>query len=257
MKPVLFELGPLTVSSWGVMVALGILVGLYFAQRYAKEKNLDSGKVINLAFYLLLAGLIGGRLVYVLTYLPDFIANPIDILMVQQGGLSIHGAILGGAIATYFFCRHHKISFLRTADVLAPSLLIGQAIGRWGCFLGGHCEGTVTNFFLKVKFPLLPGFRHPVQLYESGLDFIAFGILWAMRKRFKRDGSLFAVIFIVMSLIRFALDFIRAENKIWLFGLSYAQIATLIIALIFALVLAWPQLKKLQSGRVAHNKQGA
>jgi len=237
MKPVLFHIGPLAIRSWGVFVASGILVGLYFANRSAKQKGIDGEKILNLAFYLLLSGLFGARLIYVLTELPYFISNPVEIFMIQAGGLAIQGAILGGFIAAYSFCRYHKLSFAQVADVFAPSLLIGQAIGRIGCFLNGDAYGKITDFFLKVKFPMLAGFRHPSQLYESALDFIAFGLIMVWGKKFKNDGALFSVVIIIYSLIRFFVEFTR-ESDILAFGISYAQFAALATVLVFGVVLA-------------------
>lgn len=243
MKPILFHLGPIVIRSWGVLVASGILAGLYFARRFAAEKNVDVEKILSLTFYLILFGLIGGRVIFVLLELPYFMSNPAEILMVQLGGLSIQGAILGGFLAAYFFCRYHKLSLAQISDVFAPSLLLGQAIGRIGCFLNGDSYGKVTNFFLRVKFLEVEGLRHPVQLYESGLDFLAFGFVWFfLRDKFKKDGMLFAVVIIIYSLVRFTVEFVR-DSEILALGLSYAQIAALATVLVFGIVLTKKQFK--------------
>ncbi len=219
------------------MVALGFLTSLFFVHRQALKKGIKSDLILNLSFYLLLAGIAGARLIYVITDYSYFAARPLEIFMIQAGGLSVHGAFLGGAIAAYFFTRHHKISFLRIADIIAPTLLIGQAIGRVGCFLAGHCQGKVTDFFIKVKFPMLDGFRHPVQLYEGGLNLIAFVLFLVFQNKFKKKGTLFAAVFIVYSLIRFLTDFLRDESKMLFSTLSYAQIASLAIILAFSVAI--------------------
>ncbi len=226
MLPTLFKIGPFTINSWGVMVAIAIVIGLYLATHLASKKGISKDDVFNVGFYVVLAGLIGGRLIFVLLDFPYYAQNPIDIIMIQQGGMSIQGSLLGGFIAGYLYCRHAGLPFLKVADVFAPALLLGQGIGRVGCFLGGHCEGTVTNFFLKVKFPMLEGFRHPVQLYETSIDLIAFALVMVFLKKFKKDGTLFATSIIIISAVRFALDFVR-EAEILFLGLSWAQVFSL------------------------------
>ncbi len=214
------------------MVALGFLTSLFFVHRQALKKGIKSDLILNLSFYLLLAGIAGARLIYVITDYSYFAARPLEIFMIQAGGLSVHGAFLGGAIAAYFFTRHHKISFMGIADIIAPTLLIGQAIGRVGCFLAGHCQGKVTDFFIKVKFPMLNGFRHPVHLYEAGLNVIAFALFLTFRNKFKKEGSMFYTIIIVFSLTRLLTDFIREYEK-FAFGFSYSQVASVFVVLGF------------------------
>lgn len=236
MKPILFHLGPIAVRSWGVLVAIGILTGIFLANRRAAKKGIESEKTLNLAFYLILAGLLGGRIIYVLLDLPYFLSHPVEILMINLGGLSIQGAILGGFIAGYLFCRHHNLSLGKIADIFAPSLLLGIGIGRIGCFLNGDSYGKLTNFFLRVKFVDVPGMRHPVQLYESALVLIALGLILWGQERFEKEGSLFAITIIAYSLVRFAVEFVR-DSEILMLGLSYAQVASLATVLVFGYVL--------------------
>jgi phosphatidylglycerol:prolipoprotein diacylglycerol transferase len=232
MKPVLFHLGPIVIRSWGVLVALGVLVGLYFARRVAVQRHIDGEKILDLSFYLLLSGLIGGRVIFVLLELPYFMSNPAEILMVQLGGMAIHGAIIGGVLAVYIFARLNKISFLRLLDVLSPALLLGQAIGRIGCFLNGDDFGKVTKVFWAVKFPDIAGLRHPTQLYETFADLAVLPIALLVIKKSKKDGEPFFVVAIMYSVIRFVLEFFRADMDIAFANLTYAQIASIVIVLI-------------------------
>ena len=236
MRPILFELGPITVRTWGVMVALAFLASMVYVIREASKKGIEKDKIFNLAFYMLVAGIIGARIVFVLTELPYYLKNPAEIIFVHQGGLAVHGAIFGGAIATFFFVRHHKISFAGLADILAPALILGQGIGRLGCFFTGICYGKETDFFIRFKFFGVEGFRHPTQLYEAGLDFLAFGLLILFQDRFKKKGALFATSVIVYSVIRSITEIIR-DSMVIAYGITYAQAASAVIIIIFGVYL--------------------
>lgn len=236
MRPILFHLGPVAVRSWGVMVATGILAGLFLANRTASRLSIESEKILNLSFYLVLAGILGGRIIYVLLDLPYFLSRPIEMPMINLGGLSIQGAILGSFIAGYLYSRYHKLSFGQIADIFAPSLLLGIAIGRIGCFLNGDSYGKLTNFFLGVRFANVPGVRHPVQLYESILVLGAFFLIFTLKDRLNKEGNLFSLAIIAYSLMRFGVEFVR-DSEILMLGLSYAQVASLATVLVFAIVL--------------------
>ncbi|HDZ86732.1 MAG TPA: prolipoprotein diacylglyceryl transferase [Actinobacteria bacterium] len=232
MKPILLELGPLTVRTWGVMVALAFLASMTYVIREASKKGIERDKIINLAFFMLISGMIGARIVFVLTQPSYYIQHPAEIFMIHQGGLAIHGGVLGGAIATYFFAKRNKISFIGIADILAPALILGQGIGRLGCFFAGLCYGKETDFLIRFKFFGVEGLRHPTQLYESGLDFLAFGLLIMFQDRFKKKGVLFATSVIVYSAIRFMTEIIR-DSMVIAYGITYAQAASAVIIIIF------------------------
>ncbi|MCL5291535.1 MAG: prolipoprotein diacylglyceryl transferase [Actinobacteria bacterium] len=228
MRPILFNIGPLAIHSWGVLVGLGVLAGVLVARKRAAEIKLPFDHIIDLALYLLAGGLIGGRLLYLTFYPSKFLANPLEIFSVWQGGMSIHGGILGGIIAGVIFAGRRKLSFWRLADVVAPSLALGQAVGRIGCFLNGDSYGLATSVPWAVKFPGLSGLRHPTQIYEAVLDLIAFIFLWRRRERTAFDGELFLTYAIAYSIIRGIVEFFRASPKV-LGPISPAQIASLAV----------------------------
>jgi len=234
MKPILLELGPLTVRTWGVMVALAFLASMTYVIREASKKGIERDKIINLAFFMLISGMIGARFVFVLTQFTYYIQHPIEILMIHQGGLAVHGGIFGGAIAAYFFARRNKISFVGLADILAPALILGQAIGRIGCFFNGCCHGKVANSFLGVKFPEIEGLRHPIQLYEAGAFFLVFALLILFQDKFKKTGTLFATSAIVYSIIRFITEFMR-DSMVEAYGITYGQYASLAMIAVFGI----------------------
>jgi phosphatidylglycerol:prolipoprotein diacylglycerol transferase len=210
------------------MVALGFLAGILVAGREMKRKGMPSQLIYDLALYLLIGGLVVGRLVFVAFNLGFYLKNPLQILMFQNGGLAIHGSLLGGLAAGYLFSRGRKLSLGRLADAVAPALILGQAIGRIGCFLNGDSYGKITSMPWAVNFPGLEGFRHPTQLYEAGLNFVVFAVLWSLRKKEKFDGYLFLLYLVLYSIVRFVVEIFR-ESQILVSPLTVAQVASLAI----------------------------
>ncbi|MHB0977194.1 MAG: prolipoprotein diacylglyceryl transferase [Candidatus Aquicultorales bacterium] len=236
MKPVLFKLGPVSINSWGILVALGVIAGLLVARKRAKEIGLAYEHVLDLTLYLMVGGLLGARLLYLTFYPSIFLNDPMEIFSVWQGGMSIHGGVIGGLLAGLIFVRRRGLAFWRLADLTAPSLILGQAIGRIGCFLNGDSYGLTTSVPWAVKFPALPGLRHPTQLYEAVLDIGAFFLLWSRREKTKFEGELFLYYVVAYSFIRGVVEFFRASPKV-LGPISPAQIASVVaIAVALALI---------------------
>lgn len=231
LRPVLFSVGPLVIRSWGVFVGIGIIAGLFAARRRAAELGIPSEKALDLALYLTLGGFVGARLLYLSFYPDRYLANPVEIFSVWEGGMSIHGGVLGGLAAGYIFVKRHGLPFWKTADLVAPSLILGQAIGRIGCFLNGDSYGLTTSVPWAVKFPSLSGLRHPTQLYEASLDLVAFIYLWSRRDKTSFDGELLLVYAVSYSFIRGFVEFFRASPKV-LGPISPAQIASAAVILV-------------------------
>jgi phosphatidylglycerol:prolipoprotein diacylglycerol transferase len=214
------------------MIAGACLAGLWLAEKEGTRKGIDKETVSGFFFYALLAAVIGARLYYVaFTDAAGVWSNPLSVLAVWQGGLAIHGAILGGLAVCLLYTWKKKISFWKFADTLAPSLILGQAIGRIGCFFNGDAHGYPTDLpWGLVYSPESPAGRmfpgqplHPTQLYEMILNLLIFGILWKMRKRFRVDGHLFLLYVVSYSTIRIFVEHFRADKLIYLGGLSAAQ----------------------------------
>ncbi|MFQ5574610.1 MAG: prolipoprotein diacylglyceryl transferase [Terriglobia bacterium] len=231
MRPILIEIGPLTIYSWGVAFVAAFLIGYFITMREAARKEIERDDVTALALYLLIGGLVFARLVSVLVNEPGYyFDNPLRILAFWEGGLAYHGALLGGFLGGLLFSRLAKIRLGVLADLITPALAVGLAIGRIGCFLGGHCHGVVSSVPWAVSFPGLVGRRHPTQIYESVLDFVVFGIIWARRKEPKFDGYLFLTYLILYSFVRIGVEVFRESAH--LYGpVTYAQaVSVLIIA---------------------------
>ena len=231
MHPIIAKIGPFIIYSYGMMVAIAFLFGIFIAKREAVRKNIKPDLVYDLGFYLLIGSIIGARIYYILFFgLKDFSEDPMSIFKVWQGGLAIHGGILGGVIAGIIFSKVRKVSFWALADLIAPSIILGQAIGRIGCFLNGCCFG------MPIK-PLFGLENHPTQIYELILDFAGFLLLWNLRKKVNFVGGLFLLYLMAYGVIRIIVSQFRADNVyLWNTALTLAGL-TSILMFIIAMIL--------------------
>ncbi len=232
MHPVLIQLGPLTIRWYGVMIAIACIVGMWVGGREAERKGIGKGKIQDFSLYAIIGAIIGARLYYVLfSDWTQFWHSPLSVFAVWHGGLAIHGALLGGFLVGLVYTRIQKISFWKFADTIAPSIILGQAIGRIGCFFNGDAHGYPTDLPWGLIYSpdspageMFPGKPlHPTQLYEMVLNFIIFGLLWKIRKNMKVDGHLFLLYVILYSVIRILVEHFRADKLTYFGNLSAAQ----------------------------------
>ena len=203
--------------------------------------NVSYDTVISAAIVGIPSGIIISRLLHVVDFWDYFIEHPSQIIGGQ--GLSIYGAVLGAALGIWIYSRVRKMSFGYFADMLAPGIILAQAIGRVGCTLRGCCYGLETDIWCAVIYtnpassaPLgIP--VHPTQIYEIIYNLIVFGLLFALRKRFRPDGSLFLVYLTLYSAWRLGIDYIR-EGTDFLFGLHEAQVIAIIVLVITITLMA-------------------
>jgi phosphatidylglycerol:prolipoprotein diacylglycerol transferase len=237
MYPVIARIGPFCVYSYGLMVACGFAVAILLAYREAHRYNLNKDKVVDFGICVLLGGLLGARLFYVLTNLNYYIANPAEAINLTKGGLVWYGGFLMGLLVGLIFVKVNKINFWDGADLLAPFIPLAQAIGRIGCFLNGCCYGVPApkNYPLGVLFPGEHVWRHPAQIYESAALIVMFLILrkWQSRRHFK--GEIFLGYALLYSLSRFLIEFLRGDNPRIFASLTLSQ---LVSAAVFAVSLA-------------------
>ncbi|NQT75452.1 MAG: prolipoprotein diacylglyceryl transferase [Candidatus Omnitrophica bacterium] len=239
MHPIIAKLGPFTIYSYGMMVATAFLFGVYVAGIEARRKGIKIDLIYDLALYIFIGSLIGARLYYLAFFNPSsFIQDPVSVLKVWEGGLAIHGALLGGIAAGFLFSKRRKISFWNLADLMAPSIILGQAIGRIGCFLNGCCFGMPTESMFGVRFPKdsLPYIAyhglavHPTQLYELILNLVGFFVLWSMRQRIRFQGGVFLLYLMIYNCIRIAVSSLRGDCLyIWNTNIKIAQVISGII----------------------------
>lgn len=236
MFPVLFKLGPLTVHTYGVAIALAFLLGILLVRRGAKQKDINPEFAYDIVLAAMLGGLIGARTIYVIKNWSEFAQNPLTVLATWQGGLVFYGGLVGGAIAVLLVTvRVRRLPAGKVADIVAPALALGSAIGRLGCFANGCCYGQETHVPWAVTFsdgasaasPLGTPL-HPTQLYEFSYNILIFAVLLWAEKRFKSDGLLFWLFVTLYGLFRFIVEFFRA-NPIAFAGMSASQIFSILM----------------------------
>ena len=248
MHPILFKVGPFTVTTWGVFVLTGILLAVYYAAREAEKAGFRRDDLYDLAFFSVLAGIVGARLFYVLTHWSEFAADPVEILRIWHGGMVFYGGFLLGVPAALAFVYRRKLPPSRVADWIAPGIPLAIAIGRWGCFFNGCCFGKPTELPWGVIFPdgaagaQFPGVHlHPTQIYESiGQVLVFLFLLYLKRQRHLAPGTLFWTMAFLSPLVRFFDDFFRYyEPSQYLFGglLTLSQGISLAISLVALLAL--------------------
>lgn len=227
MHPILFEIpkiefgdwviGPVPIRMYGLMIGIGFLLGIYLASHRAKKEGLNPDRVLDMGVYLLLAAIVGSRALYVLTSLPEFAANPLAVFAIWKGGLVFYGGLLAAAPIGIWYMRRHGLPVWKTADIMAPSVALGHAFGRLGCFFAGCCYGAQCNGPVGVTFsdphslaPLgVP--LYPTQLMESGGEFLIFGALLILSKYKKFDGRLFWLYVLFYAVLRFIIEFFRGD----------------------------------------------
>lgn len=210
MKP-LFSIGPFTIYFFGFMIAIGALAGILLFIREAKRRKMNHKLLMDIAIYSLFGGIVGARIVYVLIYNPSYyFANPMEVFFIQNGGLSIHGGILGGLIVGYFLLKRHKLPIWETFDVIAPSLILAQGISRIGCDVFGGPISSVLPWGIEIDGELL----HPAQAYEFLLDYLLFGYLWLRLKKPSYTGQVFLHYLIGYLAIRGIVEFARINPMV-------------------------------------------
>ena len=214
MDPILVQLGPIVIRWYGVMMALTILTALWAAGRIGPHLGVSRAQVDGLAVAMILLAFAGARLGYVISHPAEF-ASPGEILRVDHGGLTSHGAIAGGLLALWWASRRGGLHFWDAADTTVWVIPIGNVFVRFGNFMNGELYGDRTTLPWAVTFPGVPGARHPLQLYEMVLALIILAITLPRVGRRAFPGQLFWLVVVLTSLGRIGLDLLRSEDRIW------------------------------------------
>lgn len=242
MHRVFVKIGNFEIYTYGVMLVIAFLTGIAIAIKRNRNSRISREDILDFSLYLLISGVLGARLVYVALHLGEYLHNPISIINLREGGLAWHGALLGGFIAYFIFSKKRGIDVLEFLDLCAPSMLIGLAIGRIGCFMNGCCIGMETSSHWGMIFRdagyTTP--HYPTQLYECGLDLLVAGalVLWDKRKKF--SGEIVLLMLSCYSLVRFFVEFFRLSPPRFM-GLSIAQYSSIII---FLITIIWVLVKR-------------
>jgi len=253
MHPILIQIGPLTIASYGFLFALGALLAILLAFSKARKENIDLKVFTDFIFYVMILSLLGAKLLLLLTNLGYYLKYPAEIKYLLTSGGTFFGGLIAGAVFAVWFMRRHKLSYRVLGDIAGPSLALGHFFGRLGCFAAGCCWGREAGHFsLAVTFssakandltgvPLHTAL-YPTQLFEALLNFVNFIILYfAYRKRtFK--GQVFALYILNYSMIRFAGEYFRGDpDRGYIFGGMEHPLASLSVPqliCIFGFILA-------------------
>ncbi len=218
MHPVLVELGPITIHSYGFLIAVGFLVGIATVKRLASTSSLNVDRVLDLAFWSLIIGFIGARLLFVITRLDYFLADPVSIFRVWEGGLVFFGGPIAVVPFILWYSRKHQLNIWKLGDVVIPGLAIAHSFGRIGCLAAGCCYGkpTGTDYGIQLKSHLvaanLRGVNlHPTQIYESAALLILFvGLIWVYKRKMF-DGQVMLTYFMAYPIIRSIIEVYRGD----------------------------------------------
>lgn len=222
---------------YGVVMAMAIAIGTLAADWIGtKYFKLKKETIIDLAPYVIIFGLIGARLYYCVMDYDFYLRFPTEILAIRHGGISIHGAILGGLFGLFLFSKRHKLSFKKLCDVSSLGLVLGQAIGRWGNFFNSEAYGIPTDLPWKLyvapqyrQIPYLDySFYHPAFLYESIFDLIIFGILFTIiiKRKSEKEGNIALIYLVLYSAVRIIVESVRIDSIRYIHGISIAIIVS-------------------------------
>jgi phosphatidylglycerol:prolipoprotein diacylglycerol transferase len=251
MHPILLEIGPIKIFTYGFFLAVAFLSAIVIAGREAQRLGIPKGKFYDLCFYIILAALIGSRLLFVILEPGPFLSHPYKFFALWEGGLVFQGGLFLGLIVAFYYIRRQGWPWRVAFDALALGAPLGQFFGRIGCFMAGCCFGTPTQVPWAVVFnnpqslcPLRGVPLHPSQLYESLLALGVFGLLYWFRQRKRYDGQLVLLYLCLAGLVRFVVEFFRSPldyRGMEFFGwMPLTQLIALVLFLVCSgLLLYW------------------
>jgi phosphatidylglycerol:prolipoprotein diacylglycerol transferase len=230
--PKLFSIGSFFLPTYGVLVALGFLAGLFVTLRLARRVHLPAEQISNLAIYCALGGIAGAKLFMFLFDWNFYFHNPQEIftLSTLQAAGVFHGGLLVAMLVAVLYIRQQRLPLLLTLDTFAPGIALGHAIGRLGCFAAGCCWGKECHLPWAVYFRSQEAAQvplgvplHPAQLYESATNLLIFGLLYRLTGRMHRDGQIFGLYLVLYGIARFIIEFFRVHEQSLIFDLSLTQ----------------------------------
>lgn len=270
-NPIALQLGPFSIHWYGVLIGLGIFTALYLGIREGKKHGIQAENFLDLVLYGVPAGIIGGRIYYVIFEWGYYSQNPLDIIAIWKGGLAIHGVLIASVITLILFCRARGLHFWRMTDIVAPSIIVAQAIGRWGNFMNQEAHGGVVtrDFLVNLRIPefvinnmyfysaepvkvdygsfwnfitlnpisqqaLTPGsyYHHPTFLYESLWNILGFVVLISIRRLKLKVGEIFFSYLAWYSFGRFFIEALRTDSLMLTDTIRVAQLISVILIVI-------------------------
>jgi len=261
-ESILLKLGIFTIHWYGLFIVIGIFLAIFISVILAKKYNISSDFITDLAFWLIIGGVIGARIYHILLELPYYLQNPIKMIKIWEGGIAIHGAIFAGLTILYFYSKQHKTSPILVASIITPGLALGQALGRWGNYFNQELFGLPTTLPWGIPIDLYRRpldyinsvYFHPTFLYESILNFLLFTLLLSIHYFIIKKGKFnhyftISIYFFGYSIIRFLLEFVRIDPTPEFYGLKIPQIASLFIIVGTIIFLILKNRKKLDKNK--------
>lgn len=256
MNPILLNLGFIQIRWYSVLILLAFIIGYGLIIARCKKKGLNTTKISDMCFYLVIVCILGARLYYCIFNLDYYLNNLLDIFKIWEGGLAIHGGIISGIIFIFFYSRKNDISLLDILDVFAPALVLGQAIGRWGNFFNQEAFGPATTLStlqnLHIPQFIIDGmyidnvYHHPTFFYESLGCLLIFIIILIVRSiKSIKPGQVTSIYFIGYGILRFLIEDLR-QDSLMFFNLKVAQIVSIIMILVGLFLFVWPYFKKVR-----------
>ena len=250
MYPELFSIGPVTVYTYGVLLAASYLLGLRLAMARAKRRGLDANRVLDLGIYIIIAALVGAKLLLLVVDFDQFRRSPAELLTLARSGGVFYGGLILAVTVAFWYIWKHRLPFWTTCDVFAPGIALGHVTGRLGCLAAGCCYGRQTDVPWAITFtnplaasnvgtPLgLP--LHPTQLYEAGAALlILIFLLTTERKGRYFPGRTFWSYMFLYAVSRFVIEFYRGDPRGMVMGMSTSQFISLLLAPLSVAMLVW------------------
>jgi len=264
LNPIAFSLGPIEVHWYGIIIGSGLALALFLAIREGNRRGLPKDTFADLMLWAIPIAIISARIYYVIFEWKYYANHPSQIPAIWQGGIAIHGALIGSVITVFVFAKKRGISFWKITDIAAPSLILGQAIGRWGNFMNQEAHGReVTRSFLEnlhlpdfiINQMYIDGtYYHPTFLYESIWDFVGFILLILLRRVNFRRGELFLSYLIWYSIGRYFVEGMRTDSLMLTANLRMAQMISIALVIVAAAIILYRRKTGLAEDHYLDNK---
>ena len=240
MHPRLLELGPVTVYTYGVLLAAAYLAGLQMATARARSRGLEASRVMDLGIIIIIAAIVGAKLLLVAVDFNYYRGHPAEIFSLARSGGVFYGGLIAAVLAAFWYLRRHKMPVWVTCDVFAPGIALGHAIGRVGCLFAGCCFGRPTTLPWGIVFsdPFAASYvgtplgvhLHPTQLYEAGTELVILALLLAVERRGRPfAGRTFWFYTLLYGVSRFVIEYFRGDERGMLLGLSTSQFISVVL----------------------------
>jgi phosphatidylglycerol:prolipoprotein diacylglycerol transferase len=264
--PELFSIGPVTIYSYGVLLAASYLLGLWLAMRRARKWGLDSSRILDLGIYIIIAALIGAKLLLLVVDFDQFSRSPSDLLSLARSGGVFYGGLIVSVLVGFWYVRRHGLPLWTTCDVFAPGIALGHVTGRLGCLAAGCCYGkpadvpwaiTFTNPLAAANVGTPLGIPlHPTQVYEAGAELLILVLLLATERRGRPfAGRTFWTFMFLYAVSRYVIEMYRGDPRGEILGFSTSQFISLVLAPLSVVMLVWLSRSSPETPQEAHRRR--